>query len=82
MPAETVTAREANQRFSELLRGVEAGRSYVVTKHGRPVARLLPAEGAGERRLTPEQEAALERLLATDWDLEGERFDREALHER
>ena len=40
---ETVSAAEANRGFSRLLRGVRAGRSYLVTAHGRPVARLVPA---------------------------------------
>jgi prevent-host-death family protein len=41
---EAVSAAEANRRFSLLLRGVREGRSYVVTSHGTPVARLIPAE--------------------------------------
>ncbi|HUN49686.1 MAG TPA: type II toxin-antitoxin system prevent-host-death family antitoxin, partial [Candidatus Sulfotelmatobacter sp.] len=40
---ETVSAADANRRFSRLLRGVREGRSYVVTSHGKPVARLIPA---------------------------------------
>ena len=39
-----VPAAEANRKFSELLRGVRKGRSYVVTSHGQPVAMLIPAE--------------------------------------
>jgi prevent-host-death family protein len=59
---ETVSAAEANRSFSRLLRGVREGRSYVVTAHGRPIARLIPAaEGdAKERRV---REAALHALL-------------------
>jgi prevent-host-death family protein len=37
-----VSAADANRRFSELLRTVKAGRSVVVTSHGRPVARVVP----------------------------------------
>jgi prevent-host-death family protein len=40
---ETVSAAEANRRFSLLLRGVREGRSYVVNIHGKPIARLIPA---------------------------------------
>jgi prevent-host-death family protein len=50
---ETVSAADANRRFSELLRTVKDGRSVVVTSHGKPVARIVPvtehdptAEGA------------------------------------
>ena len=40
---QTLSAAEANRRFSALLRGVRQGQSYVVTSHGRPVARIVPA---------------------------------------
>ena len=40
---EAVSAADANRRFSLLLRGVREGRSYVVTSHGKPIARLIPA---------------------------------------
>lgn len=53
---ETVCAADANRKFSLLLRGVREGRSYVVTSHGRPVARITPAasrdEAAGGARKT------------------------------
>ena len=56
----SITAREANQRFSELLSAVEAGgEGFVVTKHGVPVARILPIEDSRDR-LTSEQRAALD----------------------
>ena len=54
-----ISAADANRTFSEVLRGVREGRSYVVTSHGKPVARILP--------ITPEdadREAAKKRLLA------------------
>lgn len=40
---EAVSAADANRRFSLILRGVREGQSYVVTSHGRPVARIVPA---------------------------------------
>jgi prevent-host-death family protein len=39
-----VSAADANRRFSELLRKVKAGQTFVVTSHGRPVARLVPID--------------------------------------
>lgn len=45
---EIVSAADANRRFSLLLRGVREGRRYVVTSHGKPVARLIPAGGDDE----------------------------------
>jgi prevent-host-death family protein len=35
--------REAKARLSELLRDVQAGREWVITERGKPVARLVPA---------------------------------------
>ena len=40
---EAVSAADANRKFSVILRGVREGHSYVVTSHGRPVARIVPA---------------------------------------
>lgn len=56
---ETVSAAEANREFSKLLRGVREGNSYVVTSHGRPVAKLVPVSKSPEER-----EAAFEKLMA------------------
>jgi prevent-host-death family protein len=44
LSVKTVGAFEAKTRFSELLSQVaENGAEYVITKHDRPVARLVPA---------------------------------------
>ncbi len=60
-----ITAREANQNFSRILAEVAAGKSFVITRHGVPVARLAPEPTAdGKRRLTPAQEKAWEETLA------------------
>jgi prevent-host-death family protein len=81
-----VALREANQHFAEHVRAVEAGESFVITRRGRPVARLVPIS-AGKRALTPEQQAARARALermqrGIDLGEPGGRFDRDALHER
>jgi prevent-host-death family protein len=39
----TVGAFEAKTRLSALLERVSRGEEVVITKHGRPVARLVPA---------------------------------------
>jgi prevent-host-death family protein len=49
-----ISAADANRKFSQLLREVREGQSFVVTSHGRPVARLAPvrngaSEGADSR---------------------------------
>ena len=42
--SKTLTLREANQTFSRCVREVEAGEEITITRHGRPVARLVPAQ--------------------------------------
>lgn len=44
----TVTALEAKTRFGELLERVSRGEEVVITRHDKPVARLIP-EGAQRR---------------------------------
>jgi prevent-host-death family protein len=79
----TISLREANQRFARCIREVEAGAEYVITRNGRPVARLVPI--GGRRILTAAQEAALARTLSrmtNGWPIGAGPLDREALHER
>lgn len=55
----TVGAYEAKTHLSELLEKVEAGEEIVITKHGAPVAKLVPVKkevSVGERS------AAIERI--------------------
>lgn len=56
-----VSAADANRKFSLLLRGVREGHSYVVTSHGKPVARLIPA-GKHEGVAASARHALLTRL--------------------
>ena len=43
----TVTAFEAKTRFGDLLARVARGEEIVITRHERPVARLIPEGRAG-----------------------------------
>ena len=74
---------DGDYRLPDLVHRVEAtGEGYLVLEHGRPVARLRPAEEprpAG--RITPEQEAALKRFLSTSWDLGIGKFDRDEIYD-
>jgi prevent-host-death family protein len=51
-----VGVRELRQNLSVYLRRVEAGESFEVTDHGRPVARLVPEP--------PARMSVLDRLIA------------------
>ena len=44
-----VSVHEAKTHLSRLLRQAAAGEDVVITRSGRPVVRLVPVEGAGER---------------------------------
>ena len=48
-PAEAVSVAEAKTRFSELLRRVEAGETFLITRHGRTVARLQADPRSGPK---------------------------------
>ena len=45
----TVTALEAKTRFGELLDRVARGEEIVITRHDKPVARIVPEERDLER---------------------------------
>lgn len=42
--ASTVGAYEAKTHFSELLERVEGGQEVTITRHGTPVAKLIPVQ--------------------------------------
>lgn len=78
-----ITLREANQGFSRYMRDVEAGQEFVITRQGRPIGRLIPIDG--QRVLTPEQEAAVERSRARmekGWPINAGPLNRDELHDR
>jgi prevent-host-death family protein len=72
-----ISAAEANRKFSQLLRDVREGQSYVVTSHGRAVARIGPvanASAAGGR-------AALLKRLRAQRVVEIGKWRRDELYE-
>jgi prevent-host-death family protein len=53
-----ISASDANQHFSEMLRDVQDGETFVVTSRGRPVAKVMPVTD------TDRQAAGIDALLA------------------
>ena len=51
----TVSVAEAKARLSELLNGVESGEDVLITRHGRPIAKVTAPE-------VPKQPLPLKRL--------------------
>jgi len=78
----TISARDANQKFSKLLAEVAGGQEVVITRRGRPVARLSPIAG---RPMSKEREAAIKRMIARmkkGMHLGGIKLSRDEMHER
>ena len=50
---------EAKTKWSELLRGVQAGMRYTITMRGQPVADLVPSAGSAHK----DPEAAVSDML-------------------
>ena len=65
----TIGAFEAKNSFSDLLEQVGRGAEITITKHDRPVARLVPAQASG---LKERQKAAAElRIMSERYSLKG-----------
>lgn len=57
-----ISVREANQNFSQLIAAAERGETIIITKKGRPVAKVAPQ--TARRRDDPEWRAAYEAMVA------------------
>jgi len=80
----TVSVRQANRDFSELLSRVERGEEILITKRSKPVALLSPYHPP---RLTPEQQAAIDHAIEVmaqglSWGTHARAFTRDEMHER
>ncbi len=64
-----IQSTQAKTRFAELLRSVEHGEAFAITRHGRVVAHLIPAQ----ERERSERGAAVERFLGrrASWKASG-----------
>lgn len=71
-----VGAFEAKNTLGSLLDRVQDGEEIVITRHGRPVARLVPNSGAVDRA---QARAAAERIRARAATLAVGGFDWESL---
>ncbi len=79
----TVSLMAANQQFSRLVREVERGEDFLITRRGRPVARLVPH--TADRTADPEWAAAHRRMMARlkeGASLGGLRIGRDELYDR
>ena len=77
----SVTAREANQAFSRILKEAEGGERVVITRRGQPVAVIAPYRAPNTR----EREQAIDHIVALmrrGLPIGGKRFTRDEMHER
>ncbi len=74
-----ISATDANRKFSQLLQGVRRGRSYVVTIHGKPIAKISPVD-ANEKLAVNAREALLNRLRRQSV-VKADRWTRDELYE-
>ncbi|MSO52311.1 MAG: type II toxin-antitoxin system prevent-host-death family antitoxin [Acidobacterium sp.] len=75
----SISAATANRDFSTLLRKVRGGATFVVTSHGRPVARLVPV-AAGAMLAGTAKKTLFQRLAAAPV-LDAGRWTRDELYE-
>jgi prevent-host-death family protein len=62
MSTQTIGLFEAKSHLSELVARAEQGDEVIITRHNRPVARIVPVSKARSGR--PGRQAAIEALLA------------------
>jgi prevent-host-death family protein len=74
-----VSAADANRRFSELLQLVKKGRSFIVTSHGKPVAKITPVIDDG--RLAGRARSALFARLRAERPVNAGRWTRDELYD-
>ena len=54
---QTIQASEAKTHFLRILDEVERGESVIITRHGKPVARLSPQQDVNRERVRQAMEA-------------------------
>ena len=84
MAMKTVSARQANHEFSNLLSRVERGEEIVITKRGKPVATLLPYRLP---IMTTERQQAIQHAIdvmkkGLSWGDALAHFERDEMHKR
>ncbi len=79
----TVSLKTANQEFAKLIKEVERGEGFMITRRGRPVARLLPH--TADKMADPDWSAAYRRMmerLDEGASLGGLKVKREDIYDR
>jgi prevent-host-death family protein len=67
--AREITQRELRNESGEIMRGVERGQSFTITRNGTPIARLIPLR---RRTFVPREEVVA--AFATAPPIDADRF--------
>ncbi len=59
MERSTTSVRELKARLSAYLHRVETGETVIITRHGKPIGRIVPLETSTEARLEMLEQAGL-----------------------
>ncbi len=78
----TVSAREANQSFSRLLGEAARGEEVIITKRGKPIAKLVSVTGSDKGAEWEEARERLMKRLRRGVKLGGRKYTRDEMHER
>ncbi len=80
---QTISLMTANQNFSKMIKQVELGEIFVITRRGRPIAKLTPHKL--DKTNDPEWVSAYERMMENlneGASLGGLRVRRDELYDR
>ncbi len=75
-----VSLREANQHFSRYIEAVERGEEIIITRRGRPIAKIVRLSRL--REPTAAQRRAWNRIKSSARNLHIGKLVRDELHER
>ncbi|MFP4166411.1 MAG: type II toxin-antitoxin system Phd/YefM family antitoxin [Opitutales bacterium] len=76
----TATVRDLRNRYSNLLRWLDAGEEIVITQRGKPIARLIPEQKPASEQVNWSQSPAVKRNRSLSRGLTAEE-SREIIHE-
>lgn len=80
--SESISAADANRHFSQILRGVrEEGATYIVTSHGKAVAKIVPIADENDNAIRERARKLLLERLGKQPAMNLPRFTRDELYD-
>jgi len=76
---ETIGSYQAKTHLPRLLERVEHGETFTITRHGKPIARLVPVAATAERPSVAEVIAGMARFQEEEAPTLGEKLSIRAL---